>query len=938
MCKKAIVLSLFLLTGFFNSKAQLVASFAANVTHGCGTLQVQFTNLSTGNPTNFSWDFGNGKTASVVNPFVVYDRPGLYTVYLRVSTGLLSDDTLAVAYITVDSLPKALFNYLPVAGCIPLDIQFKDSSLPSTGIITSWSWNFGDGTISSLPSPLHTYSGAGSYSVSLIAGNSRGCFDTLVIPSAVATGTKPVASFNAKPLSSCASDPINFINTTTGTTTSYLWQFGDGDTSTKKGPLHNFTDTGFIDVTLIATYNGCSDTNAKAGFIYIKPPYVSIRSLLNCDSPYVRNFQMKFLGEKGFLWDFGDGTTDSINKFPRHVYATPGTYLVKLTAFGTECSFTDIDSVNIIDEQPSLAFAAIRSDICKYDNVRFNAANYNPLNIQSFAWDFGDGSKVTGFNGFPATSHVFDKAGTFYPLVITTDKNGCADTSKPTTKLIVSGPVAKFSSNKSVCLDYSNLFTDESTTDGTHTLVNWVWDYGDGKTDSLLTPPFTHAYHSIDTFNVKLSVTDAIGCKDSIVKNRLLFTVPRPLAKFFTVDSVSCFRDSVQFIDQSLGSALSHNWNFDDGFSSTLVNPSHVYAAAGIYDVSLAIMDNLGCGDTARQKIRIAALPPVDAGIDSFICSGSGAVLHATGGANYNWFPDPSLSCANCASPVVKPLKTTKYFVTGIDSIGCVASDSVLLKVIQPLKISVVPALDTVCIGTSTQLLAKGADSYTWSPTLGLNSTSINNPVATPSLTTVYTVIGSDKQQCFKDSASVKIIVSPYPVFNIVDTAVTVAGGSNFLIKTSGSPDIISWKWTPVTDLSCADCAQPLARANKIINYTAVATNSYGCSVSDHVVVRGMCDGTNIFIPNTFSPNGDNVNDKFYPRGNGLFLIKSMRIFNRIGQLVFQKLNFPADVESEGWDGTYYSKPVSPGVYMYFIEVICNDGVTWTFKGDVTVL
>ena len=218
----------------FNSKAQLVASFAANVTHGCGTLQVQFTNLSTGNPTNFSWDFGNGKTASVVNPFVVYDRPGLYTVYLRVSTGLLSDDTLAVAYITVDSLPKALFNYLPVAGCIPLDIQFKDSSLPSTGIITSWSWNFGDGTISSLPSPLHTYSGAGSYSVSLIAGNSRGCFDTLVIPSAVATGTKPVASFNAKPLSSCASDPINFINTTTGTTTSYLWQFGDGDTSTKR--------------------------------------------------------------------------------------------------------------------------------------------------------------------------------------------------------------------------------------------------------------------------------------------------------------------------------------------------------------------------------------------------------------------------------------------------------------------------------------------------------------------------------------------------------------------------------------------------------------------------------------------------------------------------------------------------------------------------------
>lgn len=936
--KKAIVLSLLLLTGFLYSKAQLAAAFTSDVTHGCGFLQVQFTNLSLGNPTTYSWDFGNGKTATGPNPFVVYDKPGIYSVYLKVSNGFVFDDTLSTAYIVVDSLPKTRFNFNPVAGCVPLDVLFRDSSTPNTGFINSWSWDFGDGLSSSQQYPVHTYTGAGTYTVSLTVGNSKGCFDALVVPSAIASGTKPVAIFNAKPLSSCASDPINFINTTSGPISSYLWQFGDGDTSTKKGPLHNFTDTGFLDVTLIATYNGCSDTNAKAGFIYIKPPYVSIRSMLNCDSPYVRNFQMKFLGEKGFLWDFGDGTTDAINKFPRHVYASTGTYFVKLTAFGTECSFTDIDSVNIIDEQPGLSFASMRSEICKYDTIRLNAANYSPLNIELFAWNFGDGTKLTGFSGAPATSHIYDKAGTYYPLVITTDKNGCVDTSKAVTKMIVNGPVAKFSCNKSVCLDYRDLFTDESINDGTHALTKWIWDYGDGKSDSLLASPFAHAYHTLDTFSVKLKVIDAIGCIDSITKSRVLFTIPRPLAKFLSLDSVSCFRDSVQFVDQSVGQGLLYNWNFDDGINSTISSPTHVYTAVGTYNVSLSLQDNQGCADTARQKIRIAALPAVDAGIDSFVCAGNNIMLNATGAVNYKWAADPSLSCIICSDPFAAALRNTKYYVTGTDSIGCAATDSVLLKVIQTVKVSLASADDTLCIGASKQLTAKGADIYSWSPPVGLDNAAINNPVARPTATTIYTVTGIDNKHCFTDSASVKIIVSQYPVFNIVDTAVTVAGGSNFLIRTTSSPDIVSWQWAPATDLSCVDCPQPVAKTNKIIKYTAVATNNYGCSVSDHIVVRGLCNGANIFIPNTFSPNGDNVNDKFYPRGNGLYLIKSMRIFNRIGQLVFQKINFPADTESEGWDGTYYSKPVSPGVYMYFIEIICNNGVTFSFKGDVTVL
>src|SRR5262249_3358197 len=148
---------------------------------------------------------------------------------------------------------------------------------------------------------------------------------------------------------------------------------------------------------------------------------------------------------------------------------------------------------------------------------------------------------------------------------------------------------------------------------------------------------------------------------------------------------------------------------------------------------------------------------------------------------------------------------------------------------------------------------------------------------------------GTDTRSCFTDTATTTLIVAPMPQFNIIDTNVTIAAGATYLIKTTSSPDVISWQWSPPTDLSCTNCSQPVAKGNKIIQYTGIAANAYGCSVSDKILIKGLCNSQVIFIPNTFSPNGDHVNDYFYPRGSGLYLIKSMRIFNRIGQLVYEK-------------------------------------------------
>lgn len=111
-----------------------------------------------------------------------------------------------------------------------------------------------------------------------------------------------------------------------------------------------------------------------------------------------------------------------------------------------------------------------------------------------------------------------------------------------------------------------------------------------------------------------------------------------------------------------------------------------------------------------------------------------------------------------------------------------------------------------------------------------------------------------------------------------------------------------------------------------------------GCRARDKISIYVLCDNTNVFVPNTFSPNGDGVNDVFYPRGNGVFAVKSLHIFNRWGEAVFQNANFNANNASAGWDGTYKGKKLSPDVFVYALEVVCSNNQSMVFKGNVALI
>jgi gliding motility-associated-like protein len=183
----------------------------------------------------------------------------------------------------------------------------------------------------------------------------------------------------------------------------------------------------------------------------------------------------------------------------------------------------------------------------------------------------------------------------------------------------------------------------------------------------------------------------------------------------------------------------------------------------------------------------------------------------------------------------------------------------------------------------------------------------------------------------------VTINVFPIPTVN-AGPDVTIAVGSSIPLTANPSIDVLSILWTPATGLTCTTCPNPIATPKTNTTYSIKVTNEGGCTSSDEVTIFVVCTKGNLFVPNTFSPNGDGQNEVFYPRGRGISIIKGLRIFNRWGQLVFERHNFDANDISSGWNGTFKGAALPPDVYVYMLDLECENNTVLTIKGDVTLI
>jgi gliding motility-associated-like protein len=186
------------------------------------------------------------------------------------------------------------------------------------------------------------------------------------------------------------------------------------------------------------------------------------------------------------------------------------------------------------------------------------------------------------------------------------------------------------------------------------------------------------------------------------------------------------------------------------------------------------------------------------------------------------------------------------------------------------------------------------------------------------------------------DSQSIVVVVHSLPLFSAGNDE-TIAAGSAVTLKPTQS-GIVRIEWKPDTTLSCLDCFRPNAHPYYTTTYYATGYNEWGCEASDSVTVFVRCNGSLVFIPNTFSPNGDGKNDYFFPRGKGIDRMSSFRVFNRWGELVFERTNVAVNEERAGWDGTFRGKELAPDVYVYVMQSECSTGELLQWKGDIAII
>ena len=198
------------------------------------------------------------------------------------------------------------------------------------------------------------------------------------------------------------------------------------------------------------------------------------------------------------------------------------------------------------------------------------------------------------------------------------------------------------------------------------------------------------------------------------------------------------------------------------------------------------------------------------------------------------------------------------------------------------------------------------------------------------------TAISTNSSGC-KDTATENIIVSPLPTVTLPGQ-MTVQAGFPATIPATYSAGVNTWTWTPATGLSCANCPAPDADPNFNTTYYLEFSDVNGCRNNDSIRIIVVCKDGNLYVPNTFSPNGDGSNDRFYPRGRGLYSIKFLRIFNRWGEIVFENRDFLANDAIQGWDGKYKGKEPQPDVYVYQIEVVCDNGDIIKLSGNISLI
>jgi gliding motility-associated-like protein len=1053
----------------------LVPSFTGVPTNICRNQAVVFTNTSQGG-SSYKWDFGDNTTSTATNPTHTYISSGVYTVKLVVTDSRGCKDSIVnQSYITVGG-PIADFMGTPTTGCAALTVNFTDQSTSPLPITTRL-WRFGDNTTlgGNNLTPSHIYYNPGTYSVTLVLTDQNGCMDSFKKNNYIHVN-KPTAAFTSPDTLVCPGQNVHFNNASTGNATlTYQWDFGDNTTSTATNPDHSYATGGYYTVRLIVTDGGgCLDTLTRTNYIHVydfSASFIMSDSFASCP-PLIDNFTNTSQNASTFLWTFGNASS-SVLANPSTVYTYPGVYTVQLVVTSaTGCMDSTTKTVTINGPTGTLNYPPLNG--CEPLTVTLTTNYQNTVQV---TWDMNNGYTETNNN--TSITYTYTQPGMYIPVIILSDGGNCNVAIQGTDTIKVDGINASMSLTPSVlCASGTVQFSD--TTWGTITGINSIdWNFGDNTTGTGHNP--SHFYAAPGVYTVSMVATTMFGCSDTIT-NTVTVNPPPPVnagpdqavclgetttlhatgatsylwnndptlsclpcdspnatptgTTWYVVtgtDTNGCTKADTVLVtvntlpvmntspDQDIcpgagaqltaSGAQTYSWSPATGLSCTncnnpVANPdttttylvTGVVGATGCSDTASVTVNLLpqptvsagpdkeicfgkstritatgglsyvwspasslscstcdtpvaapttttvyslvgtganGCTDTANVTVTVNPLPVIDAGTAQAVCQDESLQLHVTGAATYNWIPTDYLSCSNCADPFVTPTNAITYTIVGVDSHGCVDTTTLDVTII-PRAQTTASLGDSICKGSSTQLSANGGTSYLWLPATGLNDNQSATPTANPDTTTTYMVI-IGQGQCHPDTAFATVSVFPLPTVELGDDMTVVSG--TVVTLNSNAENATHFEWTPTDGFDCTDCPAPKVAVINTTTFVVIATNPKGCEATDSVTIKVKCDKSQVFIPNTFTPNGDGLNDRFYPSGKGISVVKRLSVFDRWGELLFERHDIPIDDPSNGWDGTYKGTQLKPDVYVYIISAVCaTTGEVMDYKGDISIV
>jgi len=892
--------------------------------------------------TTHTWHLGDGNTSSQQNLTHSYAAPGNYTVKLLADNLSVANckDSLLKNVIVDPSPTVAIALYNGSRQCLRgNNFRFKNNT--TSNLQLTYEWRFGDGTISTLFEPQHSYVAPGNYKVKLIASAAGGCKDSTTID--VIVDENPAAAFVVTSNTAQCQDnnQFTFQNNSAvagGGVLTYLWLYGDGNTSTQNAAPYTYSVYGPRTIQLIATtVNGCKDTVSNNVTIHPKPI-----AAINMGTPAEQCYRGNAFtyqdntaiptGNYTRQWMFNSGVI-SVAPSLDMIYPAAGTYTVTLVATSDQGCINTADKTVTVHPNPVAGFSINDTTQCLRNNSFVFTNTSSPAGL-TYEWDFGDGT--TSVQNSPVKNYTVYDASRLVRLIAATDKS-CKDTLYKTVYLY-QHPAAAFTitSPAEQCLKGNAFSFNNSSVFGS--ALTYQWSFGDGNTASSTNG--SNNYTSAGNYSVKLIATTVEnGCTDEVSQPVKVYQNP---GAAFTVNATPQCLQNNSFGFDANHSGYQYQWSFGDGNTAAVKTIAHSYAVPNSYTVQLIVNNqasaSLTCADTSSQVVVVHPMPVgfiANAGTYN-LCQGEVKTLTATGGNSYQWLLNGVPINGAVAATYNASLEGV-YTVNVTNQFGCTTLSNDVVRINEIKKPSANFTWDSYCINQQVRFTnttipgAQNTVNYAWNFGDGSPAVTIKDPQHTFTNKGAFTVkltvtsaICPAHLEVMEKTLNIETPISGkrYPSINAVV-------GNTYLLAARANG--VKYQWLPVTGLSNPNLRTPVLTATGEQDYKVVLTMSSGCQVTDSIRIL-IFSKSEVLVPKAFTPNRDGLNDVLYPILVGIRQLKYFRVYNRWGNLVFSTTN-----ALTGWDGMYRGQLQPSETYTWVAEAIDDKGNT-IHNGGNTIL